>query len=143
MDSFTKASRSLTIIGTAALLWNMIGDASFIGQYVMDRPDLAQTDPDSAHLFAQTPGWVWAIFALSVSTATAGSVLLLLRRAAAAPLYHLSTSLTLILFGHSFLATDMLALKGWGSIALPALILTLGVAQLLYARAMRAKGVLR
>lgn len=137
------APRSLTVVGILALLWNLLGDASFIGQYGMDTPDLARTDPDSARIFAQTPGWIWAIFGLSVFAATAGSILLLMRRAAAAALYLLSTVATLILFGHSFLATDMLAIHGWGSVGLPTVIILLGIAQLLYARAMRAKGVLR
>lgn len=138
-----RAPRSLTIIGTAALLWNLIGDASFIGQYLMDTPELAKTDPASARLFTQTPGWVWATFALSVFSATIATILLLMRRASAVPVYLLSTIATLVLFGHSFLATDMLAIHGWGATLLPGTIILLGMAQLLYARAMRAKGVLR
>ena len=137
------APRSLTIIGIAALLWNLLGDASFIGQYLMDTPDLAKTDPDSAHIFAQTPGWVWATFAISVFAATIATILLLMRRASAVPLYLLSTIATLILFGHSFLATDMLPMYGLGATLLPGTIILLGIAQWLYARAMQAKGVLR
>lgn len=137
------ASRSLTIVGIAALLWNLIGDASFVTQYSMDTAELAKTDPYTARIFAQMPKWAWAAFAISVVAGTLGSILLLMRRAAAAALYLISLIGIIMTFGHSFLGTDMLAIKGWTAVLFPALIFVLGVAQFLYARAQVTKGVLR
>ena len=138
-----SAPRSLTIIGIAALLWNLIGDASFVAQYSMDTAEMAKTDPYTARIYAQMPLWAWGAFAVSVGAATLGSILLLMRRAAAVPLYLLSLIAIIVTFGHSFLSTDMLAIKGWTATLFPALIFVLGVAQFLYARAQVTKGVLQ
>ncbi|WP_336972623.1 sugar transporter [Sphingobium aromaticiconvertens] len=138
-----SAPRSLTIVGIAALLWNLMGDASFVAQYSMDTAELAKTDPYTARIFAQMPTWAWAAFAVSVVTGTLGSILLLMRRAAAVALYLISLIAIIMTFGHSFFGTDMLAIKGWTATLFPALIFVLGIAQFLYARAQVTKGVLR
>lgn len=138
-----SAPRSLTIVGIAALLWNLIGDASFVAQYSMDTAELAKTDPYTARIYAEMPGWAWAAFAVAVAGATLGTILLLMRRAAAVPLYLLSLIAIIVTFGYSFFGTDLLAIKGWTTTLFPALIFILGVAQFLYARTQVMRGVLR
>lgn len=136
-------ARSITIIGILALLWNLVGVASFVGQYGMATPDLAQTDPGMARVYAQMPAWVWAAFAVSVLAGTAGSLLLLMRRAVAVPVYALSLAAIILLFGQNFLGTDLLAEKGWTATLVPALIFLLAAAQFLYARSLTTKAMLR
>lgn len=138
-----SAPRSLTIIGIAALLWNLMGDASFFVQYSMDTAEIAKTDPYTARIYAQMPGWAWGAFAVSVIAATLGTILLLMQRAAAVALYLISLIAIVVTFGYSFLGTDLLAIKGWTATLFPSLIFVLGIAQFLYARAQVTKGVLR
>lgn len=138
-----SAPRSLTFVGIAALLWNLMGDASFVAQYSMDTAEIAKTDPYTARIYAQMPGWAWAAFAVAVIAATLGTILLLMQRAEAVALYLISLIAIVLTFGHSFLGTDLLAIKGWTAALFPALIFVLGVAQFLYARAQVTKGVLR
>lgn len=134
--------RSFLPVGLVALAWNLLGDLSFAAQYAMDMDALAQSKPDMARVYGQMPGWVWAVFALAVGTGTSGAVLLLMKKALAVPVYALSLAAIILLFGQNFLATDMLAVEGWDAVLVPALIFVAGVAQLLYARAMKARGVL-
>ncbi len=135
--------RSILPVAIAALAWNSMGDLSFLMQYHMDMAKLARIQPDMARVYAQMPGWVWAVFALAVGAGTLGALLLAARKALAVPVYMLSLSAIVILFAQNFLGTDMLAVEGWRALVVPALIFAFGVAQLAYARAMRAKGVLR
>ena len=95
-----------------------------------------------ARVYGQMPGWVWTVFAVAVGAGTLGAVLLLLKKALAVPVYALSLAAIILLFAQNFLATDMLAVEGWHAVLVPALIFVAGVAQLLYARAMKARGVL-
>jgi hypothetical protein len=134
--------RSFLAVGLAALAWNLLGDMSFAAQYAMDMGALARTAPDSARVYGQMPGWVWAVFGVAVGAGTLGAVLLLMKKALAVPVYALSLAAIILLFGQNFLATDMLAVEGWDAVLVPALIFVAGVAQLLYARAMKATGVL-
>lgn len=135
--------RYFLAIAIAALVWNLIGDLSFLMQYRMDMAELARTRPDMARVYAQMPGWVWAVFAVAVGAGTLGALLLIARRALAVPVYALSLAAIVILFAQNFFGTDMLAVEGGGALFVPALIFAAGVAQLAYARAMRGKGVLR
>ncbi|MBV2147869.1 sugar transporter [Sphingobium sp. AS12] len=137
-----QTPRSFWPVGIAALAWNLLGDMSFAAQYAMDMDELARTAPDMARVYGQMPGWVWAVFAVAVGAGTLGAVLLLLKKAVAVPVYALSLVAIILLFAQNFLATDMLAVEGWDAVLVPALIFVAGVAQLLYARAMKARGVL-
>lgn len=137
------ATRSFTIIAVILLLWNMIGMAAFIMQYTADLSALARTDPYTARIFAQMPGWVWIAYAVAVGAGTLGAILLLLRKAAAVWPFLASVIAIVVQFGYSFLGTDMLAVKGPTTMIFPAVILLIAVAQLLYTRSLAAKGVLR
>jgi len=136
-------SRSFTIIALVLLLWNLIGVAAFIMQYTADLPALARTDPYTARIFAEMPPWAWIAYACAVGSGALGAVMLLLRKAAAVWLFLLSVVAIVIQFGYSFLGTDMLAVKGPTTTAFPLVILLIAVVQLLYARHLKAKGVLR
>lgn len=137
------ATRSFTIIAVILLLWNMIGMAAFIMQYTADLSALARTDPYTARIFAQMPGWAWIAYAVAVGAGTLGAILLLLRKAAAVWPFLASVIAIVVQFGYSFLGTDMLAVKGPTTMIFPAVILLIAIAQLLYARSLAAKGVLR
>jgi hypothetical protein len=127
-----STSRSFTVIGLALLLWNLIGVAAFIMQYTADLATLAKSDAYTAR-----------IFAVAVGAGTLGAVMLLMRRAVAAPLFGLSVIGVAVQFGYSFFGTDLLTVKGTGAAVFPAVILAVAVGQMLYAGRKRAKGLLR
>ena len=59
------------------------------------------------------------------------------------PLFLLSLLAVIVQFGHTFLGTDLLAVKGAGAVTFPAVIVLIGIGQWLYARNQAAKGLLR
>lgn len=138
-----KTAKGFYAIGILALLWNLIGDAAFIMQATMNPGELAKTDPYTARIFAQMPVWAWAAYAVAVFGATLASIMLLMKRAIAVPLYAIALAAVVVQFTHSFLGTDLLAVKGWTAAIFPAVIFVLGAAQWLFARAMAAQGVLK
>lgn len=138
-----QPARSIYVIAVILLLWNLMGVAAFVMQYGADLNQLAKTDPDTARAFAAMPRWAWAVYAVAVGAGTLGAVALLARKALAATLFLISLIAVIIQFGHTFLGTDLLAVKGASTLAFPTLIFVIGLIQLLYARAQVAKGVLR
>lgn len=138
-----RAPASFIVIAVILLIWNLMGITAFITQYSADLTELAKSDPDTAHAFAQMPGWAWAVYAVAVGAGTLGAIALLLRRRPAVALFLLSLVAVIVQFGHSFLATDLLAVKGFGAAAFPAVIVLIGIGQWLYARNQAAKGLLR
>lgn len=137
------APRSFLGIGIILLLWNLMGVIAFIMQYSADLSQLAKSDPYTARIFAAMPGWAWAAYAVAVGAGTLGAILLLLRKAAAAPLFLLSIIAVVVQFGYSFIHTDLLAVKGATAAIFPAVILIIAIFQWRYARSLIAKRILR
>jgi hypothetical protein len=138
-----KTMKSFYAIGICALIWNLIGDAAYIMQVTLDTRELARTDPYTARIFAQMPVWAWSAYATAVWGGTLATLMLLMKRAIAIPLYILSLAAIVMQFSYAFLGTDMLAVRGWTTAIFPAIIFVLGLAQLLFALRMRRRGVLR
>lgn len=135
--------RYFIVIAIVLLLWNLMGLAAFAMQYTADLTELAKSDPVTAQAFAAMPAWVWIAYTIAVGAGTLGAVLLLMKKAAAASLFLLSLIAVVVQFGYTFVGTDLLALKGPSVIAFPAFIVVMAVVQLLYARHLVGKAVLR
>lgn len=135
--------RYFIVIAIVLLLWNLMGLAAFAMQYTADLTELAKSDPVTAQAFAAMPAWVWIAYAIAVGAGTLGAVLLLMKKATAASLFLLSLIAVVVQFGYTFLGTDLLAVKGPSVIAFPAFIVVMAVVQLLYARHLVGKAVLR
>ncbi|WP_298399366.1 sugar transporter [Sphingobium sp.] len=139
-----SAPRSFILIAILFLLWNCMGLASFIMQYLMDLNELAKTDPGGAKIFAAMPEWLWLDYAVAVLAGLGGALFLLLRKRAAVPLFLLSLIAVVVQFGYVFIATDIIAIKGVVvATAFPILIFVIAIIQWRYATTQRAKGVLR
>ncbi|MFC3441908.1 sugar transporter [Sphingobium rhizovicinum] len=139
-----SAPRSFILIAILFLLWNCMGLASFIMQYLMDLNELAKTDPGGAKIFAAMPEWLWLDYGVAVLAGLGGALFLLLRKRAAVPLFLLSLIAVVVQFGYVFVATDIIAIKGVVvATAFPILIFVIAIIQWRYAIVQRAKGVLR
>lgn len=138
-----KAPRFFAVFGVLLLLWNLMGVAAFVMQYNADLTVLARTDPTTARAFAEMPDWIWAVYAVAVVAGTVGAVALLMKKAMAATLFLVCLIAVIVQFGYTLFGTDLLAVKGAASAAFPALIILIALIQLLYARRLVARGVLR
>jgi hypothetical protein len=137
-----KTPRSFWGTGLLLLLWNLMGVVAFAMQYSADLTALAKTDPYTARIFAAMSGWAWIAYATAVGAGTLGAILLLLRKAAAVPLFLLSIVGVIVQFGYSFIQTDLLAVKGVSAAVFPAVILIVALFQWHYARRQDAAGIL-
>jgi len=124
------------------LLWNLIGCAMFAMQSTQDLDALAATDPLQAQIWRAMPGWAWIAYLVAVAAGTLGALALLLRRRIAVPLALLCVIAVLVQFGYTVLLTDLLALRGAGTLILPAFIIAIAIVQWLYARALAGRGAL-
>jgi hypothetical protein len=125
------------------LLWTLIGVAAFVMQSSADLETLAKTDPHQARIWAEMPAWAWAAYGLAVGAGLAGALALILRRGSAVWLSALCLIAVIVQFCYTFFLTDLLAVRGWSTMAFPAFIIVMALAQTLYARSLQAKGVLR
>lgn len=134
----------LWIVGIVSLLWNAFGATDYTMTMTRNATYLAAVTPAQTAYFDSFPAWEVALWALGVWGALAGSVLLLMRRriavaAFAVSLFGLAGS-TLYQF---VIAPPPEALRGPTMIVMNLVIWAVAIALLVYARAMRARGMLR
>jgi len=104
--SNNKPTSTFWIIGIAALIWNIMGVAAYLGQaYMTD--EVLKALPDAEQLYyTNIPAWVTAVFAISVFAGFLGSVALLLRKSWAKILFIVSLIAVLSQFTYNFFIQD-------------------------------------
>lgn len=87
-------------VAVAGLGWNLFGLWQFAGSLRQTGESLmaAGMTAEQAELYLALPGWMTVVFAVGVIGGTVGSVLLLLRRVAAVPVFALSLAGYIALF---------------------------------------------
>jgi hypothetical protein len=134
----------LWLVGALALLWNGIGAFDYVMTETRNASYMSSFTPEQLAYFYGFPAWVVAAWALSVWGGVLGSVLMLLRRRQAVPVFGVSLATMVATFVYNYVLTDGLAVMGeGGALAFSALIVAIGFALLLYARRLARIGVLR
>jgi len=137
-----KPELSFWIVGAFALVWNLIG-LVFYYSHVSMTPDALEgfTEAQQA-FFSSTPVWATSAYAVAVSAGVLASLFLLLRKAWAVPLFALSLIGIVVQDLHAFVVSNGLEVWGTEGIFLPALVLVVAIALLMYARGARQKRLL-
>ena len=141
----------LWVVGLVTLLWNAFGGYDYTMSQLRDRAYLEASigqmgmSYDEIVAFLDSfPVWANALWALGVWGSVAGSLLLLLRSRFAVPAYLLSLIGSAGSFAYQF-TIDMPPAMANSSTnrIMPIVIMVVILAQLIYAWAMRSRGVLR
>ena len=90
-----------------------------------------------------TPKWATAAFALAVNSGILASVLLLLRKGWAMPIFVFSLVCVLLQNVDSFLLRNALDVWGTSALRIPAVIIVICIIEIWYSLHVRAKGWLR
>jgi hypothetical protein len=142
--SDTVAPWHLWLVGVLALLWNGVGAFDYVMTETRNAAYMSTFTPEQLAYFYGFPRWVVATWALSVWGGVLGTVLLLLRKRWAAPVFGVSLAMMALTFFHNFVLTDGLAIMGGaGGLIFSAVIVLVAVALLIYARGLGRTGVLR
>ena len=129
------------IVAVLALLWNLFGVAMFYMQYSMTPEQLAALPEAQRTVQQAMPGWLYAVNGVAVALGTVGSLLLLLGKRAALPMFSLSLIAVVVMFAYCLFPGRMIELLGAAQ-ALPMPIVVTVVAALLvwFARKSIARG---
>ena len=132
------------VVAVLALLWNVFGLAMFYLQYTMSPEQLAQLPEAQRGLQEGFPDWLWALYAVAVGAGTLGSILLLMGKRLALPVFWVSLVAVVVQFGYCLFPGRMLEVLGPAQ-SLPMPVLVTVVALLLgwFARRSIARGWIR
>lgn len=95
-------------VGVLAVLFNSIGVFDFIMSRLQGAAYMASAGMTDAQIayYQQLPAWMTFVWALGVFTAFAASILLLMRRKSAAPVFALSLVAFLVSLLHTYVLSD-------------------------------------
>jgi hypothetical protein len=130
-----KPPSSFYIIGAVFLVWNVIGFMFYL-QHAMMTPENVPEGVDVAMLafMEATPVWATSAYAIAVNVGMIASVLLLMRKSVAMPLFVVSLVGALILDIDSFVLRDVVAIWGNGAYIVPSAVIIVGVIEIWYAK---------
>ena len=132
--------KSFYWIAGIALLWNVLGVMSYVGQVTMS-PEALAALPDAKRIFFENqPSWVTSVYAIAVNAGALGCVLLLLRKSWAVPAFVLSLVCVLLQFTYNYFIADGVAVFGSSSMAVPVSITIIGAGLVKYSVDAKAKG---
>lgn len=140
----TKTPWHLWVVGGLTLLWNAGGAFDFVMTQTKNEAYMQAFTPEQLEYFYGFPTWVVLCWGIATCGAVIGSLLLLLRKAAAYPVFLVSFIAMVLTTIHNFVLSDGLhVMGGVGVIIFSAIIFVIALLLVIYAKAMRRRGVLR
>jgi len=143
MATPTTVPKHFWVVAILALLWNAFGCLDYVMTETNNEAWLGSFTPEQRAYFRSFPAWAVAGWALGVWSGLLGSILLLARKRLAIPLFILSLVGMAVGFIYQLAISDGIRIMGPASVIAPIVIVILGIALLVYARKMAARGVLR
>jgi hypothetical protein len=144
-DAPVKTPRHIWLIGVIAVLFNAIGVVDFAMTMAQGAEYQASAgmSPDQIAHYQMMPGWMRVVWAVGVFAAFLASILLLLRRKLASPVFVLSLAAFLVSLLYTYVLTNGGAVMGRQMAITSAVITGLLVFFSWYSRFMSVRGVLR
>jgi len=143
-SSPVKAPWHLWVVGIVGTLWNAMGAMDYVMTKLEVESYMAAFTPEQLEFFYGFPIWVNAAWAIAVWGSVIGCLLLLLRKSVAVEVLLVSfVAMALTAFHNYGLSNGMEVVGDTFSLVFTATIFVVGLALYFYAKAMRAKGVLK
>lgn len=140
VDQPATPSKSFWVISYAALIWNLIGVATFIMTVMISDEALAAMSAAERAIYTEVPMLVTAAYGIAVLGGTLGCVLLLLRNSLALTTFIVSLIAICIQMGYSILFSPVLEVQGATALALPLLITLIAADLVWYSHRVGKKG---
>lgn len=139
----TRAPLHLWAIGGIALLWNSMGALDYFMTQTRNAAYMTRFTQEQLDFFYNFPAWAVSAWAIGVWGGVLGALLLLLRKRLAVWVFLASLVGVVVTDLQNYVLADGMRIMGGGMArGFVALIFVLALVQLLYARAMSARGVL-
>lgn len=132
----------LWIIGVVTLLWNAMGAFDYLMTQTRNEGYMGQFTAEQLEYFYGFPVWMEFFWALAVWGAVLGSVLLLLRKGLALPVFAVSFVSMLVTSVYSFGLSDGAKVSGMTGVIFSVAIFIVALFLVFYSRKMKERGVL-
>ncbi len=124
------------------LLWNAMGAFDYLMTQTQNEAYMSEFTPEQLEFFYNFPTWMVAFWALAVWGGVLGSILLLLRRGWAVPVFLVSLVCMVVTAFHNFVLANGMEIMGGVGAVFTIAIFAIAVFLYMYSKNMRTKGVL-
>lgn len=143
-NSPAKAPWHLWVIGIVGTLWSAMGAMDYVMTKLQVESYMAAFTPEQLEFFYGFPMWVNAAWAIAVWGGVIGCIILLLRKSVAVEVLLVSLIAMVITAIHNYgLSNGLEVIGDTFSLVFTAIIFVASLGLYLYAKAMRARGVLK
>ncbi len=138
----SKTPWHIWAVGLISLLWNAMGAMDFTMSNLQTESYMAQLNEAQAAFFTGFPLWVTLSWGIAVFGAVLGSVLILLRKKLAVPVFLVALAALLVTSLHNFVLSEVKIsdIAGTGAMIFTLVIFLVAVLLLLYSKAQSKAG---
>jgi hypothetical protein len=136
----SNVPKSFWVISGAALVWNLLGMMAYVMQVTMDEAAIANLDEAQRAMVENFPTWAVSAFAIAVTAGVLGSLLLLLRRAWAEPVFIVSLVAVVVQDVGAFMAAGGMDGFSPANAVMPVLVIVIGLYLISYSSSAKKKG---
>ena len=115
------------IIGIIATIWNLMGLMAFVDQITMTPESIAALPEPEQALYSSVPVWVNIAFFLAVFGGTTASILFLMKKRLAYPIFIISFIGIIVQMFNAFFLTNSIEVYGPGGIIMPVLVILVAI----------------
>lgn len=132
MNQETKSAVPLWywVIAAAALLWNLLGCASFAMELFAQEAMMESMTQDQKEWARSIPGWIYLVYGLAVSTGVAGCIGLFMRRGWTIAMFAICLVAVTVQMVYTMLIGGGLQVMGPSGLVMPALVIGIAAALL-------------
>jgi hypothetical protein len=139
----TKTPWHLWLVGILALLWNSFGAMDYLMTQTQNQNYMASLSQQQLDYFYVQPLWMVCAWAIAIWSSVLASILLLLRKKMATPVFLLAWVGLLTTCLHTYVLSNGYEVMGGNSaLAFSALLFVIAGSLFFYSRAMANKGIL-
>jgi hypothetical protein len=141
--SETNLPKWFLVVAVLAVIWNAMGVMAYVQQVTMGPETLAELPAEERAMYENIPSWAMAAYAIAVFAGLFGSVLLVMRRSMASPLFMASLAGVLVQMTYSFFLSDAMEVLPASAMVMSILIIVIAIALVCHSRRSAAQGWLR
>ena len=142
-STMNRPPAHLWIVGVVSLLWNAMGAFDYIMTETRNESYMSRFTPEQMDFFTGFPAWVVTLWAIAVWGGVVGSVLLLLKKRLAAPVFLVSLLGMVGTTIHNYILSNGLeVVGGTGPVLFSVVIFVVSIALYVYARKLAQRNVL-